>query len=219
MRFRDRSEAGQRLAQELTPYGHRKDVCVLALPRGGVPVAYEVARVLHAPLDVWLVRKLGAPGMPELALGAIASCGVRVLTPGISEALHLSSEQIDQIAATEQIELERREDAYRGGRPPIDVNRKVAILIDDGVATGSTMRAGIEALRQLHPAQIIVAIPVAARSACRMLAQEADHVVCLFQPLDFDAVGQWYVDFSQTTDQQVRDLLNRARQNISPDAA
>lgn len=210
MRFRDRTEAGQHLAQELTPYANRNDVCVLALPRGGVPVAYEVARALHAPLDVWLVRKLGAPFMPELALGAIASGSVQVLTPGIAEALHLEPQQIEDIAYRERIELERREDAYRGGRPSMDVHGKIVILIDDGVATGSTMRAGIQALRQLQPAKIIVAVPVAARSACHMLVQEADQVICLSQPAEFEAVGEWYLDFSQTTDQEVRDLLRRA---------
>ncbi|HEX8925896.1 MAG TPA: phosphoribosyltransferase [Terriglobales bacterium] len=216
MRFRDRTDAGQRLARELACYANRTDVCVLALPRGGVPVAYEVAQALHAPLDVWVVRKLGTPFMPELALGAIASGDVRVLTPGIADVLHLSHDQIEQIAADERIELQRREDAYRAGQPPIDVRGKIVILIDDGVATGSTMRAGIQALRQLKPAQIVAAIPVAARSACQMLAQAADRVVCLSRPETFEAVGEWYVDFSQTTDQEVRNLLRSGAESVAP---
>lgn len=210
MRFRNRFEAGQRLAEALAAYANRTDVCVLALPRGGVPVAFEVARHLHAPLDVWVVRKLGAPAMPELAVGAIASGGVQVLSESTVRDLHLGAEDIEQIAARERAELERREAAYRGGRPAIDVRDKAVILIDDGVATGSTMRAAIAALRQLGPKQIVAAVPVAARSACMALEREADAAVCLSMPLDFQAVGEWYEEFSQTSDDEVRELLRRA---------
>ncbi len=210
MRFRDRSDAGRQLASQLTSFANQPNVCVLALPRGGVPVAYEVARRLHALLDIWVVRKLGAPGMPELAIGAIASGGVQVLSPGIVRALNLPPGQIEEIAAREKLELARRETAYRGNRPPATVQFKHVILIDDGIATGSTMRAAIAALRPLNPIQIVVAVPVAARSVCDHLSREADAVICLLCPPNLDAVGQWYDDFSQTSDDEVRDLLSRS---------
>ena len=216
MLFRDRTEAGRLLADRLGAYADRPDVLVLALPRGGVPVGYEVARALHAPLDVFLVRKLGAPGHGELAMGAIASGGVRVLNEGVVRGLGVTPEEIDAAAAAEQRELERRERAYRGGRPPLDVRGRTVILVDDGLATGSTMRAAVEALRRLGPARIVVAVPVGAPETCEEFHAEADDVVCARTPDPFYAVGLWYGDFSQTTDEEVRELLERAAGEASP---
>jgi predicted phosphoribosyltransferase len=210
MRFRDRSEAGRQLATKLRAYAHRPDVLVLALPRGGVPVAYEVAKALDAPLDVFLVRKLGVPGQEELALGAIATGGVRVLNNDIVQALDISEEVIDTITAREQQELHRRERLYRGERAPAEVRGRTVILIDDGLATGSTMRAAAAALRQQEPARLVVAVPVAAASTCDEFRTEVDEVVCFFTPTPFYAVGIWYEDFAQTTDEEVRELLHRA---------
>lgn len=210
MLFRDRTEAGRELARELAAYAGRADVRVLALPRGGVPVGYEVAKTLHAPLDVFLVRKLGVPGYEELALGAIATDGVRVLNEEAVRALGVTDSQIDAVAAHEQRELERRERAYRGDRPPPDVRGQVAILVDDGLATGSTMRAAVAALRRLGPARIVVAVPVGAPETCAGFRDVADETVCAREPEPFHAVGLWYRDFSQTTDEEVRDLLARA---------
>lgn len=209
--FRNRTEAGRLLASRLAGYANRSDVVVLALPRGGVPVAFEVAQALGAPLDVFLVRKLGTPGQVELALGAIASGGVRVLNRSVVEYLGIPDQVIDSIAAQEQKELERREHAYRDDRPPIEVRDKTIILIDDGLATGSTMRAAIAALKRRQPARIIVAVPVAPALTCEELREEVDEVVCPLSPSEFDGVGRWYEDFSQTSDDQVRALLEQSR--------
>jgi predicted phosphoribosyltransferase len=211
MPFRDRFEAGRHLARRLQRYARRADVLVLGLPRGGVPVAYEVARNLGAPLDVFLVRKLGLPGHEELAMGAIASGGVRVVNDEVVGALQVPVEMLDRAAARESLELERRERAYRGDLPPQDVTGKVAILVDDGLATGSTMRAAVRALRRLDPERIVVAVPVAAPPTCEQLRAEADEVVCVLTPDPFRAVGVWYDDFTQTDDDEVRALLDAAR--------
>jgi predicted phosphoribosyltransferase len=208
-RFRNRREGGRLLAEKLTAYAVRPDVLVLALPRGGVPVAYDVARRLAAPLDVFLVRKLGAPGYEELAMGAVATGGVRVLNDEIVNGLGIPSYVIDAVAAQEQQELARRERLYRGGRPPPDVRDRTVILVDDGLATGATMRAAIMALRQLQPARIVVATPTAPPETCEELRSEVDEVICAITPEPFLAVGHWYEDFSQTTDDEVRDLLAR----------
>jgi predicted phosphoribosyltransferase len=210
MLFRDRSEAGQCLAMELARYRDRPDVLVLALPRGGVPVAFEVACALRVPLDVFVVRKLGVPGHEELALGAIASGGLCVLNQDVVRGLSIPDEVIERVAASEQRELERREQLYRGARPPADISGKTVILVDDGLATGSTMRAAVGALRRLGPARIVVAVPTGAPQACAELREEVDEVVCAESPQPFYAVGLYYQDFSQTTDQEVRDLLERA---------
>ena len=210
MVFHDRSEAGQFLAEKLQAYAGQPDVLVLALPRGGLPVGYEVAHALHAPLDVYLVRKLGVPGHEELAMGAIASGGVRVLNWDVVGALGIPEEIIEQVAANELQELQRRERIYRGKRPPPDVHGRIVILVDDGLATGSTMRAAIAALRRQQPAKIIVAVPVGSVETCAEMQQEADEVLCASTPDPFAAVGYWYEDFSQTTDQEVHDLLERA---------
>ncbi len=209
-RFRDRAEAGRTLAGRLSEYADRDDVVVLALPRGGVPVAYEVARALGAPLDVFLVRKLGVPGHAELAMGAIASGGTRVLNEEIVAGLGISPELIDAVAARESVELSRRERAYRGDRPPIDVRNRIVILIDDGLATGATMRAAAAGLRRAGPREIVVAVPLASRETCEAFRAEVDVVVCASTPEPFYAVGLWYEDFAQTTDAEVRDLLARA---------
>jgi putative phosphoribosyl transferase len=209
-RFRDRMEAGQLLATKLTAYAHRPDVLVLALLRGGVPVAFEVARALHAPLDVIIVRKLGVPGEEELAMGAIASGGVRVLNDDIVQRLAIPQEVINKVAAHEQRELERRERLYRGYRPAYDVHGRTVILVDDGIATGATMRAAVAAVRQLHAARIIIAVPVAASATCEEFAAEVDELVCVIRPEVFFAVGFWYENFSQTTDEEVCDLLEQA---------
>jgi putative phosphoribosyl transferase len=206
--FMDRREAGRALADELAGYRGRRDVIVLALPRGGVPVAYEVARRLGLPLDIFLVRKLGMPGHEEYAVGAIASGGVRVDNEGFSG--YLPADVLRRIEARERAELERREHAYRGDRPPLDVRGRTAILVDDGLATGSSMRAAIAGLRRLQPAAIIVAVPVAGRDVCEELRAIADSTVCVFTPEPFRAVGLWYDDFSQTTDEEVRLLLAAA---------
>jgi putative phosphoribosyl transferase len=209
-RFRNRIEAGQLLAQKLTAYAYRPDVLVLGLPRGGVPVAFEVASALHVSLDIWLVRKLGVPGQKELAMGAIATGGIRVLNPETIYWLHIAEQDIAQVAAQEQKELERRELLYRGNRPLPEVRNRTLILVDDGLATGSTMRAAIASLRPQQPERIVVAVPVAPPSVYREFKTEADEVVCLRTPELFHAIGAWYEDFSQTTDQEVRDLLERA---------
>src|SRR5436190_6593969 len=209
-RFRNRNEAGRLLAKKLTAYANRPNVLVLALPRGGVPVAYEVARALGAPLDVFVVRKLGVPGYEELAMGAVATGGVRVLNDQIVQRLGIPQSIIDPVAAREQQELARRERLYRGDRPPPDVKGRTVILVDDGLATGATMRAALAALRQQQPARRVVAVPTAASQTCDELRTEADDVVCATTPEPFDAVGLWYEDFSQTTDDEVRELLERA---------
>jgi len=211
MRFRDRTEAGRLLAEQLTSFADRTDVQVLALPRGGVPVGFEIASVLHAPLDVWLVRKLGAPKMPELAIGAIASGGVETIGVDAVRRLAITRGQLDAIVSREWQELARREAAYRGDRPPIDVHARTVILVDDGIATGASMCVAIASLRRLGPTAIVVAVPVAGAPACAFLVREADQVVCLSTPADLNSVGEWYVDFSQTSDQEVCTLLERAR--------
>jgi len=210
MLFRDRHDAGQQLAARLSAYADRPDVLVLALPRGGLPVAYEVARALHAPLDVFTVRKLGVPGQPELAMGAIATGGVRVLNDEVVQGLAVPDWMIDEVARQEQEELERRERAFRDDRPPPDLAGRTVILIDDGLATGSTMRAAVAALRKQKPSRIVVAVPVGAAETCGDLRGEADEVICLRTPEPFFAVGLWYGDFSQTTSDEVRELLERA---------
>jgi predicted phosphoribosyltransferase len=214
-RFRDRREAGRVLATKLSAYANRPDVLVLALPRGGVPVGYEVARALDAPLDVFLVRKLGIPGQDELAMGAIATGGVRVLNDQLLSAVQIPDEIIDAVAAREQRELARRERLYRGDRPPPDVRGKTVILVDDGLATGSTMLAAIRALRQQQPARIVVAVPIAAPETCDQLRSQVDDIVCAITPEPFLAVGTWYQDFSQTTDDEVRDLLARSAEQVA----
>jgi putative phosphoribosyl transferase len=208
--FRDRAEAGRRLAEKLVKYAGRPDVLVLALPRGGVPVAFEVAQALEAPLDVFVVRKLGLPGHEELAMGAIASGGTWVLNDDVVQALSVPDHVIWPVAARELQELARREQLYRGDRPPLDVRGRTVILVDDGLATGSTMRAAVAALRQLEPDRIVVAVPTAAPSTCGELSLEVDEFVCCIMPDPFYAVGVWYEDFAQTTDEEVRDLLERA---------
>jgi len=216
MLFQDRADAGRQLAARLPVYANRPDVLVLALPRGGVPVAYEVARTLHAPLDVFLVRKLGVPGQEELAMGAIASGGVLVLNDEVVDALNMPPEIIDIIARTEKQELARRERAYRDDRPPPDVRGKTVILIDDGLATGTTMRAAVAALRKFGPARIVVAVPVGSADTCAELQNAADEVICLATPEPFYAVGLWYGNFTQTTDGEVRELLRHTTEAIVP---
>lgn len=208
--FQNRSEAGRYLATRLANFANRDDVLVLALPRGGVPVAYEVVEALHAPLDIYLVRKLGVPGHEELAMGAIASGGVRVLNEDVVEYLRIPQSVIDSVAEIELEELERREREYRGNRPEPDVRGKTVILVDDGLATGSTMRAAAEALRQQQPTRIVVAVPVSAPQTCDEYRMGVDEIVCAVTPEPFYGVGQWYVDFSQTTDEEVRQLLAKA---------
>jgi len=219
MIFRDRIEAGQILAQYLRQYANRPDVIVLALPRGGVPVAYPVAEALNAPLDIIIVQKLGAPGQQELAIGAIASGGIRVINQRVVQQLGISQEEIDSITSHELEELERRERLYRGNRPPVEVKGRIVILIDDGLATGSSIRAAVAALRQRKPAQVVAAVPVASESTCEELRHEVDHVVCAMTPVPFFAVGQWYQDFSPTKDEEVRELLDRAATRQSSRAA
>lgn len=213
MLFRDRTEAGKVLADRLAAYTGHPDAMVLALPRGGVPVAFEVAEALKLPLDIFVVRKLGLPGHEEFAIGAIASGGARVLNQDLIRQLALDDEVIEQIVAREQRELERREHTYRGQRPAPDLRDRTLILVDDGLATGSSMRAAIAALRQQQPAKLIVAVPVAARSICDELDALADEVLCLETPPNFRAVGLWYRDFSQVTDEAVIDLLERNRKH------
>ncbi|MGB7847545.1 MAG: phosphoribosyltransferase [Candidatus Acidiferrum sp.] len=208
--FRDRTEAGQLLAQKLREYANRADVVVLALPRGGVPVAFEVARVLNAPLDVFVVRKLGVPGHEELAMGAIASGGVRVLNQDVLRVLGISRGLVDLVAQREQRELQRREREYRDGRSPADIRGRTVILVDDGLATGSSMRVAAIALKKKDPSKIIAAVPVGAPETCAEFESDVDKVVCAASPEPFRAVGEWYRDFSQTSDEEVRDLLSEA---------
>ena len=209
--YRNRFEAGKHLAKQLAKYANREDVLVLALPRGGVPVAFEVAKALRAPLDIFLVRKLGVPGHEELAMGAIATGDVRVLNPDVVDYLGIPASVIDAVAADELRELDRRERAYRGDRPEPDVRGKTVILVDDGLATGSTMRAAAAALRQRKPARIVVAVPVSAPQTCDEYRMGVDEIICAKTPEPFYGVGLWYEDFSQTTDEEVRDLLEKAR--------
>ncbi len=210
--FQNRQEGGRRLAATLARYAGRPDVLVLALPRGGVPVAFEIARSLHAPLDVLLVRKLGVPGHTELAMGAIGSGGIRILNEEVIRLLRIPPETINAVAQQEARELERRNDLYRHGMPPVDVGGRTVILIDDGLATGSTMRAAVATLKVHHPARLVIAVPVAAADTCLALRGEVDEVVCLEMPEPFYAVGAWYDDFSQTTDDEIQQLLELARE-------
>jgi putative phosphoribosyl transferase len=210
MRYRNRTEAGRILANKLTAYANRTDVLILALPRGGVPVAFEVARALDAPLDVFMVRKLGVPGQKELAMGATASGGVLVLNQDVVSDMNIPGEVIEAVAADEQRELDRRERLYRGDHPPPDVHGRTVILIDDGLATGSTMHAAARALHSKNPAALVVAVPVASEEACNELRSEVDEVICAYTPDPFYAVGSWYEDFSQTSDGEVRELLARS---------
>jgi putative phosphoribosyl transferase len=205
--FSNRREAGRELGSKLLQYAGRGDVVVLALPRGGVPVAFEVAEALDAPLDIFVVRKLGMPGHPEYAIGAIASGGVRVISEDIVRAYGIPQVMMDAVARAEQTELERREREYRTGAAPMDLRGHVVILVDDGLATGSTMKAAVQAVRQHGPARVVVAVPVGAPSTCQEFADVADETICARTPEPFSAVGLWYRDFSQTTDDEVRDLL------------
>jgi len=209
--FRDRADAGRRLAARLKQYAGKPDVLVLALPRGGVPVAYEVAKALPAPMDVFIVRKLGVPGQEELAMGAVATGGVRVLNHQVVNALGIPDYVIEAVVKWETDELKRREQLYRGDRPPPNVRGKTVILADDGLATGSTMLAAVRALREQGPARIVVAVPVASPDTCEMLKAYVDEVVCAATPEPFYAVGFWYQDFEQTTDEEVRELLSLAQ--------
>jgi predicted phosphoribosyltransferase len=213
--FRDRSEAGRLLATKLFAYAGKPGVVVFGLPRGGVPVAFEVAQILEAPLDVFLARKLGVPGHEELAMGAVASGGVRVLNDDVVDRLGIPPEEIDAVVAREVAELARREQLYRSGRPPPEVGGRTVILVDDGLATGATMRAAITALRQLGPARIVVAVPTAARDICAEFKNRADDVICYMTPEPFLAVGRWYEDFGQTTDQEVCALLAQAQRRTN----
>ncbi len=210
--YRDRLEAGRILATKLTAYADRKDVVVLALPRGGVPVAFEVAKALQAPLDVFVVRKLGVPGHEELAMGAIATGGVYVVNEHVVHMLAIPDSVIEEVAEREQKELERRERLYRDELPPPDVRDRTIILVDDGLATGSTMRAAVAALRKQHPAHIVVAVPVAAPVVRDEFKAEVDEIVCASTPEPFFGVGYWYEDFSQTSDEEVHDLLALSEQ-------
>ncbi|MBZ5595940.1 MAG: phosphoribosyltransferase [Acidobacteriia bacterium] len=216
--FRDRTEAGQCLSRKLAAYADRTDVIVLALPRGGVPVGYEVAKALRVPLDVFLVRKLGAPGQEELAMGAIAMGGVRVVNDEVVRLLHIEPQVIDSVAAKEAEELARRNRLYRGTRPQPDVKGNTVILVDDGLATGSSMRAAVAALRLQGPKRIMVAVPVAAVQTFRELSGEVDEVVCCYTPEPFFSVGFWYEDFSQTPDNEIREWLDRAARDPAPTA-
>ena len=208
--FANRTEAGRLLAEKLVKYAARDDVIVLGLPRGGVPVAFEVAQRLGAPLDVFIVRKLGVPGFEELAAGAIASGGVRVLNEDVMRAIPYANEAIEAVTRTETAELERREHEYRDGRPAPELRDRVVILVDDGLATGATMCAAVKALRQSGAVKIVVAVPVGPPDTCHEIEEEADETICLSTPAFFQAVGQYYEDFSQTSDDDVRELLNQA---------
>ena len=209
-RFRDRTEAGRLLAAQLAHYADCPNTLVLGLPRGGIPVAYQIAKAINAPLDVWLVRKLGVPGQEELAMGAIASGSVMVLNNEIIQSLGISRKVIHQVAVAEKQELERRDRAYRGDRLPPDIPGHTIILVDDGIATSSTLRAAIAALQQQQPKRIVVASPVAPPSVCDALRTVVDEVVCLSTPEPLSSIGMWYKDFSQTTDEEVRELLKQS---------
>lgn len=215
MLFQDRTAAGKALARKLAAYANRKDTLVLGLPRGGVPVAFEVAKALNAPLDVFLVRKLGVPGQEELAMGALASGGVRVLNEDIVRSLRLSDAVIDNVIAKEQREIERREQLYRQNRPLPVVSDRIVILVDDGLATGATMRAAVRAIEQQQPSQIVVAVPVSSPEAYRELSTQVDEIICVEIPQPFNSVGLWYDNFPQTPDEEVCDLLQQAATGLS----
>jgi putative phosphoribosyl transferase len=206
--FADRQDAGRYLAEKLSNYNNDPNTIVLALPRGGVPVGYEIAKELNVPLDLFLVRKLGVPIYEELAMGAIASGGVRVLNHDVVRKLGITDEMIESVAQEQERELLRREREYRGDRPPLNLEEKTVILVDDGLATGASMRAAVEALKQHQPGKIIVAVPVGAAETCKQFERDVDQIVCGLAPEDFVAVGRWYADFRQTTDEEVVDLLN-----------
>ena len=212
--FRDRKEAGTLLAAQLATYANQQNVIVLALPRGGVPVGFEIAQALHVPLDVIVVRKLGVPGQEELAMGAIATGGIRILNKDVVQFLDISDEVIDEITTQEIQELERRERLYRGERPAYDISGRTVILVDDGIATGATMQAAVAAIKLRQPTRIIIAVPTAAPSTCDEFAAEVDQLVCVIRPEPFIAVGYWYRQFSQTTDEEVRSLLEQANQGF-----
>jgi putative phosphoribosyl transferase len=214
--YRDRFDAGRRLAGLLGTYADRRDVLVLALPRGGVPVAFEVAKALIAPLDLFLVRKLGVPGHEELAMGALASGGICVLNEEVISSLHIPERVIERVREKEQRELIRRERLYRDDRPPPEVSGRIIMLIDDGLATGASMRSAAIALRQRGPARLVIAVPVASPSSCLDLRSEVDEIVCALTPEPFYGVGRWYENFSQTSDQEVHDLLERAARELHP---
>jgi putative phosphoribosyl transferase len=209
--FQDRRHAGRALAERMAAYADRRDVIVLALPRGGVPVACEVSRALHAPLDVFVVRKLGVPGHEEYAMGAIASGGVRVLDAPVAHRLGISQAEVEAVEAIERHELERRESTYRGGREPLPLLGRTVVVVDDGLATGATMRVALKALRLQCPGRVVVAVPVASSQAVSRLAHDADEVVCVSVPPAFSSVGQWYADFDQTSDDEVLELLGQER--------
>jgi putative phosphoribosyl transferase len=219
MVFLDRAEAGRVLAKRLKAYQDQPKVLVLGIPRGGVPVAFEVAAELHTPLDVFIVRKLGVPGREELGFGAIASGGTRFLDTAIVEAVGISDPEIERITATERQELERRERVYRGGRPPLGVEGQTVILVDDGIATGSSVQVAITALRQLKPSRLVIAVPVAPVSTCRRLRREVDELICVHMPTSFYAIGEFYEDFSQVSDQEVTDLLRQGARHPTKDVA
>ncbi|MFS0517238.1 phosphoribosyltransferase [Nostoc sp. UIC 10607] len=215
--FLNRTEAGKLLAAQLTEYANRPDVLVLGLPRGGVPVAFEVAKALNAPLDVCLVRKLGVPGHKELAMGALAMGGVRVINENVVDWLRISKETIDEVAAIEMRELDRRDRTYRGNHPPPKLKNHTILLVDDGIATGATIRAAIATLKKQHPRELVVAVPVAAASTCEELQAEVDKVVCVIMPEDLYAIGIWYEDFEQISDAEVSELLARQKLLIAND--
>ncbi|RPJ25772.1 MAG: phosphoribosyltransferase [Chloroflexi bacterium] len=212
--FKDRRGAGRILAQKLSAYAGRSDVIISALPRGGVPVAYEVALALNAPLDIFIVRKLGLPGQKELAIGAIASGGIRVLNEDIIRALAVPEEVVNLVARQELQELERREQIYRGDRPALEIRDRIVIVIDDGLATGASMRAAVTGLRTRHPARIVIAVPAAAPETCDAFKFEVDEIVCTITPQPFEGVGRWYEDFTQITDEQVRAFLEEATRQL-----
>jgi predicted phosphoribosyltransferase len=217
--FRDRRDAGARLAEHLQLYRGRPDVLVLALPRGGVPVAFELARALDLPMDVFVVRKLGVPWQPELAMGAISSGGIRSLNRELVRSLGVSESEVAEVTAREEESLRQRERLFRDARPPLKIAGETILVVDDGLATGSSMRAAVAALRQRDPARIIIAVPVGSAATCRDLGKEADEVVCLVTPEPFWAVGQWYEDFYPTTDEQVQQLLKSAKSHDGSQAA
>jgi putative phosphoribosyl transferase len=212
MTFADRTDAGRKLAKELARFTGEKNLLILGLPRGGVPVAFEVAKALRAPLDVFVVRKLGVPGQEELAMGAIASGGVRVLNEEIIRSLDIFEDQIARVAANEQRELERREFVYRSGRATPEISGNTIILVDDGLATGATMRAAVHAIKAQNPRKLVVAVPTAAPDTCALLRRMVDEIICLITPTPFGGVGAWYRDFSQTSDREVQQLLKESEE-------
>ncbi|PAV13414.1 phosphoribosyl transferase [Methanosarcina spelaei] len=209
--FKDRVDAGKKLAKELSKYANRSDVLILALPRGGVPVAFEVAKELNVRMDVFIVRKLGVPGNEELAMGAISSDNIRVLNEDVVRSFQIPERIINMVSENELKELERRERAYRGDRPKPEISGSTVILIDDGLATGATMRAAAAAIKTKNPAKIVVAVPTGARDTCELFVREVDEVICVATPEPFYGVGAWYGNFSQTTDEEVCELLDKAR--------